>query len=167
MKWLNLNLNLSEIGSSLVFHRGKILLEYREEYNYLVQDTRSFKKQPNIILGRKRIIRNSKQVFRGYFTFSGRNCTSLIHRCLPQKIKAKEGSAYFSQCKKKKARTLDVSVWQEERWGGSLSRKSCCDGTAVMAAIHFLKKLQATAKADIRVSPVVLGPSPAWGSSPL
>ena len=48
-----MNLNLSEIGSSLVFHRGKILLEYWEEYNYLVQGTRSFKKQYGIILGRK------------------------------------------------------------------------------------------------------------------
>ena len=91
-----MNLNLSEIGSSLVFHRGKILLEYWEEYNYLVQDTRSFKKQYGIILSRKRIIRNSKEVFCSYFTFSGRDCTSLLPRHLPQKIREMPGKALLA-----------------------------------------------------------------------
>lgn len=36
-----------------------------KEYNYLVQDTRSFEKQYSIILGGRRVIRNSKQAFLG------------------------------------------------------------------------------------------------------
>ena len=51
----------------------------------------------NMVLSwEERIIGNSKEVFCSYFTFSGRDCTSLLPRHLPQKIREMPGKALLA-----------------------------------------------------------------------